>query len=147
MHTCNVATPTLCFVCVRLVRALLGGDAIADNKLEHGNPLTVLGISVKLGLEGIEFRPDKAKVEKWTADINRFILTGKMTGGEASKLAGAALLFARCAGKCILCALRVCVSREAVMVNAICLQESGACAALPGLLAEEDQAMQNLRAA
>lgn len=38
---------------VRLIRAVLGRDAIAERKLETNNPLVVLGIVIHLHQEGL----------------------------------------------------------------------------------------------
>ena len=79
----------LSLACVRLVRCLLGSSAIADRKLEHGNPLVVLGIAVNLADEGISFRPEPVKVQKWLTQVTEALRANRLTGGEASKLAGA----------------------------------------------------------
>ena len=50
--------------CLRLVRLLFGADAIAEKKLEHGNPLTVLGISIEINDAGVVFQPDQEKVRR-----------------------------------------------------------------------------------
>ena len=49
-------------IVLRLVRAALGDDAIAENKLEFGNPLTILGIRIQVNLAGVVFSPDEKKV-------------------------------------------------------------------------------------
>ena len=36
----------------RLVRACLGESSVADRKLEHGNPLTILGVEICLDMLG-----------------------------------------------------------------------------------------------
>ena len=46
----------------RLVRAILGEDAISKRKLEYGNPMTVLGIKIEANLVGVVFTPDEEKV-------------------------------------------------------------------------------------
>ena len=75
-------------VCVfRLVRCLLGQTAIADRKLECGNPLTVLGVSVALMQDGICFKPEPAKIAKWTRQIESALASDRLCAGEASKLA------------------------------------------------------------
>ena len=51
----------LCIRC-RLVRVLLGEDAISKRKLEYGNPMTVLGIKIEANLAGVVFTPDEEKV-------------------------------------------------------------------------------------
>ena len=43
---------------------LFGADAIAEKKLEHGNPLTVLGISIEINDAGVVFQPDQEKVRR-----------------------------------------------------------------------------------
>ena len=57
-----------CFA--RLVRACLGESSISDRKLEHGNPLTVLGIDMRLDVHGVTFWPSADKVQKWIQDID-----------------------------------------------------------------------------
>ena len=37
----------------RLVRVCLGSSAIAQRKLQHGNPLTILGVDVEINQQGI----------------------------------------------------------------------------------------------
>jgi len=43
---------------------------------------------VSLSKEGARFVPDEAKVTKWVAEINRALSSGRLCGGEASKLSG-----------------------------------------------------------
>ena len=59
-HVCRSLVPATCFT--RLVRAIMGEDAIAKNKLEHGNPLTILGITVEVNMAGMIFAPNEEKV-------------------------------------------------------------------------------------
>ena len=90
-----------CFV--RLVRALLGGDAIAPGsctcgkqgcsacmprKCSFGLPLCVLGIEVTVGDDGVEARPSPDKVAKWLAQLDGALSSGFLPPGEAAKLAG-----------------------------------------------------------
>ncbi len=72
----------------RLVRCLLGPDAVADRKVEWGNPLTILGVSTAIAEEGMRFTPDAAKAAKWKQQIDEAIRSRKLCAGEASKLAG-----------------------------------------------------------
>ena len=51
--------------------------------------MTVLGIEIKLDLHGASFRPDEAKIAKWSKQIDGFLSRGKLFSGEASKLSGA----------------------------------------------------------
>ena len=77
-----------CFA--RLVRLLLGPDAIAETKLEHGVSLVVLGIKIKLSKKGVKCRPAGSKTTKWLQAIDAALESGKLCAGSASKLAGAA---------------------------------------------------------
>ena len=76
-----------CFA--RLVRLLLGPDAIAEKKLEHGVSLVVLGIKIKLSKKGMKCRPAGSKTTKWLQTIDAALESGKLCAGSASKLAGA----------------------------------------------------------
>ena len=75
----------------RLVRAMLGETSIAREKLQHGYPLPVLGVSVEMNLGGISFIPDPEKLEKYRQQIMEAIRTMRLSGGEAAKLAGSPL--------------------------------------------------------
>ena len=80
----------------KLVRLCLGPSAIADRKLECGNPLVVLGVECSLSNRGVMFWPSQDKVQKWLETIGRFLGEGCMTAGEASKLAGQLQWAAQC---------------------------------------------------
>ena len=67
---------------------MLGDDAIANRKLEAGNPLVVLGIRIETNLAGAIFQPAPEKIAEWTLQIRRYLELGIMGAGEASKLAG-----------------------------------------------------------
>ena len=60
----------------RLVRCLLGIDAIADRKLEAGMPLVILGIRVMFSVGGIMMTPDQAKIDKWCRLIREALSRG-----------------------------------------------------------------------
>ena len=97
---------TVVVVVCRLVRCLLGTDAVSDRKLEAGMPLVILGIRVQLSDQGIMMTPDKVKIGKWCQVINEALrqgalsfphpesvshircASGRMCAGEASKMAG-----------------------------------------------------------
>ena len=49
-----------CFA--RLVALLLGRDAVAEDKLECGTSLVILGILIELSERGYKCRPSKEKV-------------------------------------------------------------------------------------
>ena len=71
-----------------MIRCLLGPDAVAEHKLHHGNPLTILGITLTINAAGIVCFPDEEKIAKWVSQIEQALKAGALYGGEASKLAG-----------------------------------------------------------
>ena len=77
-----------CFA--RLVRALMGADAIAEKKLEYGNPLTVLGIDVEAGHEEVRATVNQEKAKCWSntlkAALDQQVPT--MAPSDAGKMAG-----------------------------------------------------------
>ena len=75
-----------CFA--RLIRALLGEQAIEPKKLEHGNPLTILGVDVCIGSKEITVWPTKSKVQLWQQQLLHHQTTCTMSAGAASKMAG-----------------------------------------------------------
>ena len=75
-----------CFA--RVVRALMGPDTIETKKLEHGNPITILGIDIKIGPDDVTMWPTERKVQQWTAELEQCCSSGKMSSGLASKFAG-----------------------------------------------------------
>ena len=83
------------------MRCLLGHDAIADRKLEFGNPLTILGVATQLVQDGVRFSADPAKLVKWAKQIETALTSGRLTAGESSKLAGARLCVLLAAGACV----------------------------------------------
>ena len=66
-HEENVAYALACFV--RLVRALLGDDAMGDEKCEHGMPLAVLGLRFEASLQGVRRRVVESKGVKWLKGV------------------------------------------------------------------------------
>ena len=72
----------------RLVRVLLGKDAIADRKLECGLTLVVLGVHVVLDKDSFKLLPAREKAEKVKASINDALTSGTLAAGSAEKLAG-----------------------------------------------------------
>jgi hypothetical protein len=75
-----------CFA--EVVRAMLGPTAIAERKLECGNPLVVLGISVAVAFPRIELTLPDDKVAKWSGQIREALASMRLGSGQASKLAG-----------------------------------------------------------
>ena len=67
-HVARCAFATFLCAC-RLTRCLLGETAIAKHKLQHANPLPVLGINVGIGRAGVIFQPEAEKTAKWMAQI------------------------------------------------------------------------------
>lgn len=68
-----------------LVLVLLGQDAVADDKTECNNPLTILGIDVLAADSGFSFTPFKG----WLATITEALAPGGvLTPGDAAKFAG-----------------------------------------------------------
>jgi hypothetical protein len=72
----------------RLTRCMLGQTAIAKHKLQHANPLPVLGINVGVGKAGAIFQPEAEKIGKWIKQIQAALGSKRLSGGEASSLAG-----------------------------------------------------------
>lgn len=73
----------------RLVRVLLGPDAIAEAKLECGRSLCILGVDLTMSRRGFQCRPAKGKIHRWIAAIDEALAPhGRLTPGMASKLAG-----------------------------------------------------------
>ena len=72
----------------RLTRCMLGPTAIAKHKLQHANPLPVLGINVGIGKAGVIFQPEAEKVARWKEQIREASASKKLHSGDASSLAG-----------------------------------------------------------
>ena len=72
----------------RLIRLILGPDAVAPHKLECGEALEILGIDVSPTRHGFTFRPAADKVPKWLQCIETAISDQTLSPGDASKLAG-----------------------------------------------------------
>ena len=75
-----------CFA--RLVRVLLGSDAIAETKLACGPSLSILGVDIMPSRSGYKCRPTLDKVLKWEATIVSALRDGVLYPSEASKLGG-----------------------------------------------------------
>ena len=76
-----------CFA--RMVRILLGKDAVAQGKLMCGMPLTILGLRLAVDQQGVSCWPSPDKVVKWCSTISAALSSNSLRPGEASKLAGA----------------------------------------------------------
>ena len=75
-----------CFV--RLVRATLGPDALAERKTECKRPLEVLGIEVEVEQDGVTLEVTATKRKEWGDRLREAKHSGILTAGEASKHAG-----------------------------------------------------------
>ena len=67
---------------------MLGSSAVANRKLETGNPLVILGVRVETNLVGATYVPPPEKIRQWILLIKRYLQLGILGAGEASKLAG-----------------------------------------------------------
>lgn len=63
-------------------------DALSDRKLAFGSPLTVLGVTISLEVDGVSLCPEPSKLAKWSKQIQSALDTDRLCAGEASKLAG-----------------------------------------------------------
>ena len=72
----------------RLVRAVLGHDAIENRKLDCGLSLVVLGVRCQLSTAGLCLFPEPSKVQKWAAGIRDALKNGILCAGASQKLAG-----------------------------------------------------------
>ena len=84
-----------------MVKCVLGPSAIAQKKLQHGNPLPVLGIRVGLSYGGITLIPELEKILKYRQQIEDALYSKRLPGGEVSKLAGLHLARASARWACI----------------------------------------------
>ena len=75
-----------CFV--RLLRLLLGPDAVSDDKTEWGLTLCILGVDISMSERGFQFRPSREKCLRWRACIETALAESRLLPGAASKLAG-----------------------------------------------------------
>ena len=75
-----------CFA--RIVTCLLGKGSVAEDKLESGESLCVLGVQVAMSAAGFNLRPAQTKVEKWLCLMKSAIDQKLLRPGEASKMAG-----------------------------------------------------------
>ena len=72
----------------RMVRCCLGATAIADRKLQHGNPLELLGVETLLKEYGLYYWPEEAKVNMWKIALREARATRWLPTGSPSKLTG-----------------------------------------------------------
>ena len=73
----------------RLVRCMLGPEAIAPAKMGWGLQLQVLGLNVSADRQGFSCEPSADKVVKWRSRIYSALNSNSLRPGDASKLAGA----------------------------------------------------------
>ena len=72
----------------RLVRALLGPDAVSASKLGFGMQLRVLGVDMTPSQWGVRCQPAPEKVAKCLYVIELALQENKLLPGSAMKLAG-----------------------------------------------------------
>ena len=72
----------------RLVRAVLGEDAIENKKLDHGSSLVVLGAEIRFKYEHFSCRPAPNTVAKCMKVIQQALSSNVLLAGDAQKLAG-----------------------------------------------------------
>ena len=72
----------------RLIRAVLGQDAIEDRKLDCGPSLVVLGVRCEISMAGLCLYPEPSKVKKWAAGIRAALDKDVLCAGASQKLAG-----------------------------------------------------------
>ena len=75
-----------CFA--RITRCLLGFTSVAQEKLQHGSTLVVLGVAVSIDVNGITLWPDETKRAKWGQQLVSALHENRLSQGDASKLAG-----------------------------------------------------------
>ena len=72
----------------RLVRVLLGKDAIENKKLDHGSSLVVLGAEIRFQYDHFSCRPAPSTVAKCMKVIKHAMDSKLLLAGDAQKLAG-----------------------------------------------------------
>jgi len=72
----------------RLIRVVLGDDAIENKKLDHGMSLVVLGAEISFKFEHFSCRPAPSTVAKCLKAIRESLSTNLLLAGDAQKLAG-----------------------------------------------------------
>jgi hypothetical protein len=75
-----------CFV--RVARALLGDDALADEKCECSRPLDVLGLTFNADKQGVTVTVNSAKAENWRADLAAALRANRLWAADAARMAG-----------------------------------------------------------
>ena len=75
-----------CFA--RIVRAMLGSDALAPEKMACANPLEILGIRVEVALDGVRLEVAERERKEWSGQLQVAKVSGVMASGQASKFAG-----------------------------------------------------------
>jgi hypothetical protein len=56
--------------------------------MEYGNPLQVLGLHFQGSNKGVCVQVTDDKAQKWLEDVDKALATGRLTPGDAAKLAG-----------------------------------------------------------
>ena len=78
-----------CMYCfARIVRCLLGAEALAEHKLACSSSLDILGITVSIREDGVSLWPTPDKVSKWKVQLMDAVKAGTLRQGDAAKLVG-----------------------------------------------------------
>ena len=67
---------------------MVGQDAIQESKLEHVNPLIILGVDHRVTEKDMVVWPAEIEVKPWRRGLKVCAAQGSMTSGLASKMAG-----------------------------------------------------------
>ena len=69
-------------------RVFLGKDAVSAKKLNHGNPLVILGVMVELQPDGLKASVAPDKAEKWAVGVRRALDEKRLSQSDATRLGG-----------------------------------------------------------
>jgi hypothetical protein len=72
----------------RLVRAVLGEDSLAPDKMSTSTSEVVLGIQVSLDADSVTYRLPEAKREKWGATVDKALQSMTLSPRDAATMAG-----------------------------------------------------------
>ena len=72
----------------RIVKLMLGNDAVAAEKCEWGATLTILGVDVAPQHDGFVCTISAKKAQKCSEAIQQALVAGRLSAGDAKKLAG-----------------------------------------------------------
>ena len=70
----------------RMIKLVLGPDAVAPDKCDFGRSLCVLGVRFEMDPQGFRCLPDCSKARRWCVLLEK--ARARLPPGDASKLAG-----------------------------------------------------------